>query len=359
METLGLSSAFWRGRRVLLTGHTGFQGSWLALWLRRAGAELCGFALGPTSEPSLFETARVAQDITDLRGDVRDPAAVASALLAARPSIVFHLAAQSLVRESYLDPTGTFATNVMGTVNVLEAVRGSDATQAVVVVTSDKCYSNDGSVRCYREADALGGFDPYSSSKACAELVSAAYRGSFLAPTGTNVATVRAGNVIGGGDWSRDRLLPDALRAWSRGEPVKLRNPRATRPWQHVLEPLSGCLQLAEGLVREGEPFAAAWNFGPENGAVHAVEAVVAKAAAAWGADARWEPDPSPHPHEAPALGIDSSNATERLGWRSRWSLDRAVHETVAWHRHHAAGHDMRAVTLSQIESYSHGILSQ
>jgi CDP-glucose 4,6-dehydratase len=356
MEALGLSSPFWRGRRVLLTGHTGFKGSWLALWLKRAGAELTGFALAPASEPSLFEAACVAQGITDLRGDVRDPAAVMSAMRAAHPSVVFHLAAQSLVREGYLDPTGTFAINVMGTVNVLEAVRSSDATPAVIVITSDKCYSNDGSVRRYRENDALGGFDPYSSSKACAELVTAAYRDSFLAAAGARVATVRAGNVIGGGDWSRDRLLPDALRAWSQGEAVKLRNPQATRPWQHVLEPLMGCLQLAESLVREGEPFAAAWNFGPSDGAVHAVESVVAKAAAAWGTGARWEPDRGPHPYEARALGLDSSKAAERLGWRSRWSLERAVHETIAWHRHHAAGRDMRAVTLSQIESYAHDL---
>ncbi|HTP40599.1 MAG TPA: CDP-glucose 4,6-dehydratase [Steroidobacteraceae bacterium] len=347
---------FWRGQRVLLTGHTGFKGALLALWLRRLGAELTGFALDPPTTPSLFELAGVAQDLNDLRGDVRDFAAVKRALAVARPTLVFHLAAQALVREGYATPLATFDTNVMGTAHVLEAVRDSAATRAVVVVTSDKCYANDGSQRRYREADALGGFDPYSSSKACAELVSAAWRDSFLAARGVAVATVRAGNVIGGGDWAADRLLPDAVRAWSAGEPVRLRNPSATRPWQHALAPLAGCCALAEALLRDGPRFARAWNFGPVDGATHPVSAVIETAAAAWGAGARWEPAAGDHPHEAPVLGLDSGLAVRELGFASPWPLARAVNESIAWYRQQRSGTDVRQLTFSQIESYTHDL---
>lgn len=353
METLAVSGDFWRDRRVLLTGHTGFKGSWLALWLRSLGARVTGLALDPQTRPALFAGARVAADLTDLRGDVRDAAVVERTVGLAQPEVVFHLAAQALVRESYREPVATFATNVMGTVHVLEALRRCEATRAVVVVTSDKCYANDGSGRAYRESDPLGGHDPYSSSKAGAELVAAAYRDSFLAARDMRVATVRAGNVIGGGDWSDDRLIPDAVRAWSGGDVLRLRNPNATRPWQHVLAPLSGCLTLAQRLWSD-PGFAAAWNFGPVDGAVIPVGAVVAQAAAAWGEGARWEADAGAHPHEAPLLALDSTRAAAALGYGSRWTTERSIAETLQWYRQQLAGADMRTLTLAQIHSYAH-----
>ena len=356
MEVVGLTPAFWRGRRVLVTGHTGFKGSWLALWLRELGADVTGFALAPPTQPSLYATARVAEGIHDLRGDVRDAAAVRAALADSRPEVIFHLAAQALVRESYRDPLGTFATNVMGTAHVLDAARQSSATRAIVVVTSDKCYANDDAGVAFREDHPLGGFDPYSSSKACAELVSAAYRSSFLAASGAAVATVRAGNVIGGGDWSADRLLPDAIRAWTCGAPVRLRHPAATRPWQHVLEPLAGCLGLAARLCEDGQRFAGPWNLGPSNGAVHPVVDLIRTAAEAWGAGAVWERDPGAHPHEVATLALDAGKAASELGWRTAWPLERAVRETVLWHRALDAGRDAQTLTLAQIESYQHDI---
>jgi CDP-glucose 4,6-dehydratase len=351
-----INADFWAGRRVLLTGHTGFKGSLLALWLTQLGAEVTGFALDPATTPALFDVLGLATKLRDLRGDVREAAQVANALQVARPAVVFHLAAQPLVRESYLTPVATLATNVMGTANVLEAVRGSPETKAVVVVTSDKCYANDGSGRRYRETDALGGFDPYSSSKACAELVTAAYRDSFLARAGVAVATVRAGNVIGGGDWAAERLLPDVVRAWTRHEPVLLRNPHATRPWQHALAPLAGCLTLAEKLTGGDPTFASAWNFGPADGSAHSVATVVANAAQAWGPGAGWEVARGEHPHEAPVLGLDSTRAVNELGFRSPWALERAVNESITWYRQHLDGADMRRFTLSQIESYTHDL---
>lgn len=352
VESMAVDPDFWRARRVLLTGHTGFKGAWLALWLQELGAEITGLSLDPHSQPSLFEGARVGAGMKDERGDIRDEKLVDRIVARARPEIVFHLAAQALVRESYRDPVGTFASNIMGTVNVLEALRRSDATRVAIVVTSDKCYVNDGSGRPYCEHDPLGGRDPYSSSKAAAELVSAAYRDSFLASRDVRVATVRAGNVIGGGDWSEDRLVPDAMRAWSRGEILRLRNPDATRPWQHVLTPLMGCLILAQRAWYDAS-LARAWNFGPTDGSILPVREVIAQAARSWGADARWEANVGEHPHEAALLALDSTRAVNGLGYSSRWPAERGIAESVGWYRRYFAGEDMCSLTLAQIHSYA------
>lgn len=351
-------AAFWRGKRVFLTGHTGFKGAWLALWLKQLGAEVYGYALMPPSSPSLFEVARVAVDLTtDMRADLRDEGSVAGAVAQARPDIIFHLAAQSLVRPSYDDPLGTFAVNVMGTAHLLEAARHCAEVRAVVVVTTDKCYENREWVHPYRENDRLGGHDPYSASKACTELVASCWRSSFFGapdPCALRIATVRAGNVIGAGDWAVDRLLPDCFRAFTRGEPVRLRYPHAVRPWQHVLEPLSGYLQLAESLVgAEGKNFAQAWNFGPEPDSDASVGYVACEMARQWGGAARVELEPVPEaPHEAGLLRLDSTKARVQLGWRPRWSLDRALLETVRGYRTYAEGGDLRTLVLDQINTY-------
>lgn len=335
---------FWRGKRVFVTGHTGFKGSWLVTWLTRLGADVTGYALAPDETPNLFDTARVADDIDSRIGDVRDFESLRGALAGSEAEIVFHLAAQSLVRKSYENPVDTYATNVMGTVHVLETVRALKSVRAVVVVTSDKCYENLERPVPYRENDALGGRDPYSSSKACQELVAAAYRQSFPGPA---IATARAGNVIGGGDWARDRLVPDLLRAFSAGEPAVIRNPASIRPWQHVLEPLHGYLLLAEKLV-DGDGFSEAWNFGPYEHDVRPVRWIADALAARWGNGAQWQQDGSAHPHEATTLKLDSTRARTLLHWTPRLSLDESLDWIVEWHR--AA--DSRAITLQQIERY-------
>jgi len=339
-----VTSDFWRGRRVFVTGHTGFKGSWLATWLARLGAQVTGYALAPDQTPNLFEAARVAGDIDSRTGDVRNFESLREALAGSEAEIVFHLAAQSLVRKSYESPVETYATNVMGTVHLLEAVRALKSVRAVVVVTSDKCYENREWSRPYREDDALGGRDPYSNSKACQELVASAYRQSFPGPA---IATARAGNVIGGGDWARDRLVPDLIRAFSEGEPAVIRNPASIRPWQHVLEPLHGYLLLAEKLV-EGDGFAEAWNFGPSGADVRPVRWIADALMARWGEGARWTQDAGTHPHEAVTLTLDSTRARRALGWTPRLSLDESLDWIVEWHR--AA--DARGVTLQQIERY-------
>lgn len=344
--------SFWSGKRVLLTGHTGFKGSWLSLWLQAMGASVHGFALDPPTAPAMFTEAHVADGLAaHAIGDVRDAAALQRAALAARPEIVFHLAAQPLVRESYRAPVETYATNVMGAVHLCEAIRQVGTARVVVAITSDKCYENKEWVWPYREDDPLGGRDPYSSSKACAELVLAAYRQSFL--SGIAVATARAGNVIGGGDWAADRLIPDFLRACDAGRPLVIRSPLATRPWQHVLEPLSGYLILAERLW--AEPAAAgAWNFGPERADSESVEWIVRQLAVRReGLD--WRVDAGPQPHENIALTLDSSKARAFLGWRPRWPLATALDETLRWHDAWRSGADMRATSIAQIERYLTG----
>ena len=357
MESLGLNRAFWRDRRVLVTGHTGFKGSWLSLWLQRLGSSVSGIALSPPTTPSLFDAARVTDGMASALVDLRDARAVATAVSAADPEIVLHLAAQSLVRESYADPVGTYATNVMGTLHLLEAVRGLPNVRAVVVVSSDKCYQNHEWPWGYRENEAMGGFDPYSSSKGCVELVAAAYRNSFFAESerGAAIATARAGNVVGGGDWARDRLIPDCLRAIDSKQPVRIRHPDAVRPWQHVLDPLAGYLALAERLCGAGSEFAEAWNFGPSDDDARTVRWVVERFIDDWGGNASWEADPAPRPHEASYLKLDCSKARLRLNWRPRWPLESAIGKVCAWHRAFTRGANMRDFTLAQIGEFESG----
>ena len=347
--------AFWRGRRVLLTGHTGFKGAWLSLWLQQLGAEVAGLSNCVPTTPSLYELARVGAAMSDeLVTDVRDYDAVRAALARARPEIVIHMAAQSLVRRSYADPRETFETNVMGTVNLLEAIRTTGHARVVVNVTSDKCYENDGRDRGYREDDAMGGVDPYSSSKGCAELVTASFRRAFFAagPDGPQLASTRAGNVIGGGDWSEDRLVPDLMRAALQGEPLRVRSPEAVRPWQHVLNPLCGYLVLAQALW-ESDDYATAWNFGPADGEARPVAELVERLRVLWPGGLDWDRDEDEQPHEAHALRLDSSRARTRLGWRPVWGLDEALERIVTWYQAFAAGADMRATTHEQVEAFA------
>jgi CDP-glucose 4,6-dehydratase len=345
------SDGFWRGKRVLVTGHTGFKGAWLSLWLGQLGAEVSGYSLPPPSQPSLFEAGSLAGRMRSLEGDVRDLPALSAAFRELRPEVVLHLAAQSLVRPSYDDPVTTFGTNVMGTVNVLEAARAQPETRAVVVVTSDKCYENREWPWGYRENEAMGGHDPYSSSKGCAELVTAAYRRSF-AQTGVGIASARAGNVIGGGDWATDRIIPDFVRAVGRGQPLRVRNPGAVRPWQHVLEPLAGYLLLAERLFDEPTRFGEGWNFGPADGDAQPVSWVVDRFARNWGQGVTWQADPGPHPHEANFLKLDCSKARNLLEWRPRLSLEQALLWVTDWYREFSSGTDAAQLCLSQIAQY-------
>jgi CDP-glucose 4,6-dehydratase len=350
-----MNAQFWRGHRVLVTGHTGFKGSWLCLWLTSLGAEVHGYALPPPTDPSLFKVTKVGELLASSEmADVRDGETLAAAVRRVRPEVVFHLAAQPLVRYSYQAPVETYAVNVMGTVHLLEAIRQTDGVRAVVSVTTDKCYENREWPWGYRENEPLGGHDPYSSSKACAELVSAAYRNSFLAASGVALATARAGNVIGGGDWAADRLLPDFLRALDAGKTLTIRSPGAIRPWQHVLEPLSGYLALAEALVASGAQAADAWNFGPGDDDARPVGWILDHLAARV-PELRWQCDASPQPHEANYLKLDSSKARAQLGWAPRWRLDTALDMTVAWHRAWRQGDDMRALSLAQIAEYADG----
>ena len=343
---------FWQGRRVLLTGHTGFKGSWLSLWLQAMGATLRGLSLAPPTEPALFDVARVAEGMEHRIGDVRDFALVQAQINEFRPEVVIHMAAQPLVRLSYQQPIETYATNVMGTLHVLEAARHAGSVKAIVNITTDKCYDNREWVWGYREDEPMGGHDPYSSSKGCAELVSSAYRKSFLKEAGIAIATARAGNVIGGGDWALDRLVPDVLRALQKREPVLIRNPHATRPWQHVLEPLSGYLLLAERLHEHGQAHAEGWNFGPGDEDGQPVQWIVERLCAIWGDDASWSLQPGNHPHEASFLTLDISKARQRLHWAPRWSLETALTHITEWHQAWLTGQDVRALCLQQINHY-------
>jgi CDP-glucose 4,6-dehydratase len=352
MEGMEVNPNFWHGKRVFLTGHTGFKGGWLSLWLQSMGAEVHGYALNPPTETNLFAVADVSKGMASSEiADILDASKLLIAMQAARPEIVFHLAAQPLVRYSYAQPAETYAVNVMGTVHLLEAVRATPSVKAVVNVTTDKCYENREWVWGYRENEAMGGFDPYSSSKGCAELVTSAYRQSFLGPAGIALASARAGNVIGGGDWAADRLIPDFLRAMDAGETLKIRYLQSTRPWQHVLEPLSGYLMLAERLYADGAAFAEAWNYGPVDEDARSVQWIVERMAE-MRKGVTWQCDETPQPHESHYLKLDSSKAHSQLDWQPCWRLQTALQKTLEWHEAWRNAEDMRSVTLSQIADY-------
>lgn len=348
MEDLEImNTQFWAKKRVFITGHTGFKGSWLSLWLQELGAELCGYALSPATDPSLYELANVASGMQSVIGDIRDLEHLSASIREFQPDILFHMAAQPLVRYSYENPIETFSTNVMGTVNVLEAARYCDSIKAVINITTDKCYENKEWVWGYRENDPLGGYDPYSSSKACAELVASAYRQSFS----QTVASVRAGNVIGGGDWAKDRLVPDIIRALIQKQNVLLRNPNSIRPWQHVLEPLRGYLLLAEKLC-ENPKFAEGWNFGPYEQDIQPVSIITDKICKLWGSGASWIKENQQHVHEAQNLKLDISKARSQLGWSPRLNLENTLQYLVSWYKAFAEKQNMRNITLLQIQNY-------
>jgi len=344
---------FWSGKRVFLTGHTGFKGGWTVLWLRKLGAVVKGYSLAPGTVPSLYEVAQIADGIESHIGDIRNLDELQQSMLEFLPDIVIHMAAQPLVRSSYADPVGTYQTNVMGTVNLLEAVRTCQSVKAVINVTTDKCYQNNEWVWGYRENEAMGGHDPYSSSKGCSELVTAAYRQSFFSDNSTaSLASARAGNVIGGGDWSDDRLIPDALKAFDAGQSVIIRNPLAIRPWQHVLEPISGYLTLAEKLYCSAGDYAEGWNFGPNDEDAKAVGDLLDYLVAHWPSTVSWGLDGCEQPHEAQLLKLDISKAKARLAWEPQWDLGLTLKTIIEWHYSWLGGEDMKTVTLAQINDY-------
>ena len=352
-----MNAHFWRNKRVFMTGHTGFKGSWLSLWLQQLGADITGYALNPPTNPSLFEVAKVEGGMRSIIADIRDAEALAKAMREAKPDIVIHMAAQPLVLYSYQAPVETYATNFMGTVHLLEAVRQTDTVRAVVNITSDKCYENKEWPWGYRENEPMGGYDPYSNSKGCAELVTSAYRNSYFNPNkhsehGVAIATARAGNVIGGGDWAADRLIPDILRAIEAGRPVNIRSPHAIRPWQHVLEPLHGYLTLAEKLYTEGPAYAEGWNFGPNDEDAKPVQWIVERLTQSWGEGATWQLDNNPQPHEAHYLKLDCSKAKAKLAWHPRWQLSAALASIVEWHKAMLDNANMKAFTSGQISQY-------
>jgi len=340
---------FWRDRRVFLTGHTGFKGAWLSLWLQSMGAAVTGYSNAVPTTPSLFELARVGEGMESLTGDVRDPEALAAALAGADPEVVIHMAAQPMVRRSFVEPRETYEVNVMGSINLFEAARAAAGVRVVLNVTSDKCYENREWDWGYREDEPMGGHDPYSSSKGAAEIVTAAYRRSFFGdPAGARLASARAGNVIGGGDWGEDRLVPDVMRAVLAQESVRVRNPNAIRPWQHVINPLSGYLVLCEALWNDPE-LASGWNFGPADEEAQPVGHLVERLAELWPERVTWTVDDGPHPHEAHYLKLDSSRARARLGWRPLAGLEQGLAATADWYREYESSADMRAVTLRQL----------
>jgi CDP-glucose 4,6-dehydratase len=357
MEGLGMTPNFWKGKRVFVTGHTGFKGSWLCLWLTALGAKVVGFSLPPVGEINLFELAKLKEVMESIEGDIRNVDQINNALLKSQPEIVFHLAAQSLVRPSYVDPLLTYQTNVMGTANLLDCIRTSQLPCSVVNITTDKCYENKEWYFGYREFDALGGFDPYSNSKACSELVTSSYRSSFFHPETFQshqvaVATARAGNVIGGGDWAKDRLIPDVLKALETNQSLDVRYPHAIRPWQHVLEPLHGYLMLAEKLNTLGPKFGKAWNFGPNDSEICSVGDVLNKLSEIWGSPVNWQTKDEKHPHEANYLKLDISLARNELGWQPMLSINKALQLVVEWEQSRLSKADMQHVSLRQIGDY-------
>lgn len=346
-----VNPSFWRNKRVFLTGHTGFKGSWLSLWLAHMGAIVKGYALNPPTNPSLFEQANVAETIESQIGDIRDFETLKASMFDFNPDILIHMAAQPLVRLSYKEPLETYDTNVMGTAKVLEAARSCSNLKAIVNVTTDKCYENKEWIWGYREDEPMGGYDPYSSSKGCAELVTSAYRRSFMQEQGIGLASARAGNVIGGGDWADDRLIPDILRAFEKNQPVVIRNPASTRPWQHVLEPLSGYLVLAQHLYQNPAAYAEGWNFGPGENDAKPVEWILNHMTKIW-PNSYWELDGQAHPHEAGYLKLDISKAKSRLNWQPKWRLEHTLTTIVEWHQAWLSGQDMQSYCLKEIADY-------
>ncbi len=352
-----MQKKFWKNKRVFITGHTGFKGGWLSLWLQHMGANVKGFALAPNSTPSLFDIASVGSGMESDIGDIRDYGLLEKSISDFEPEIIFHMAAQPLVRLSYDSPIETYETNVMGTVNLLDICRKQPSIKAIVNITSDKCYENKEWVWGYREDEAMGGYDPYSSSKGCAELVASSFRNSYFKPSnyedhGVGLVSVRAGNVIGGGDWSLDRLIPDIIDAFQKKYPVEIRSPNAIRPWQHVLEPLSGYLVIAENLYDNGREYSEAWNSGPSDTDAQPVENVVGMLADAWGEGASWFISDGEHPHEANYLKLDCSKAKMRLEWSAKWDLGTTIEKIVAWYKAWLDGEDMHTFTIKEIQAY-------
>ena len=346
-----IEKAFWSGKRVFITGHTGFKGSWLSLWLNSLGAEVKGYSLLPPSMPSLFVEARVGELVDSTIGDIRNQDSLYESMVNFDPEILIHMAAQPLVRYSYDEPIETFDVNIIGTAKVLEVARSCDNLKAIINITTDKCYENEGFDKSYKETDPMGGFDPYSTSKGCSELVAASYRRSYLRELGIGVASVRAGNVIGGGDWADDRLIPDILKSFELKKPVIVRNPNSTRPWQHVLEPLSGYLILAQKLYNNSEEYSEGWNFGPFEKDVQPVNWILDQMILRW-PDASWKLDKKAQPHEAGFLKLDISKARDRLNWRPVWSLDKTLEKIIFWHRAWVNKQDMQYLCLTEIEDY-------
>ena len=349
-----VNRVFWENKKIFLTGHTGFKGSWLSLWLQEMGADVMGYALEPPTTPSLFNVAKVGENMSSIIGDIKDLAFLKEKMTSFNPDILIHMAAQPLVRLSYSDPINTYETNVIGTANVLESARYCNNLKAVVSVTTDKCYENKEWLWGYREDEAIGGHDPYSSSKGCAELVTSAYRRSYFSDFDSPaIATARAGNVIGGGDWALDRLIPDTINAFSNHKKVEIRNPMAIRPWQHVLEPLSGYLILAEELYSNGQKFAQAWNFGPRNEDCKSVSWVLDKVISLWGEEVFWSLDDSSNPHEANLLKLDCSKAEYYMNWEPKWNINYALKKVVDWYKYSQKNSDMRAYTITEINEYN------
>lgn len=359
MESLEISkgrvnASFWKGKKVYLTGHTGFKGSWLSLWLQNMGALVKGYSLGVNTHPTLFSLANIAEEMDSEIGDIRNLEQLTESMVSFSPEILIHMAAQPLVRLSYQEPVDTYTTNVIGTVNVLEAARKCSNLKAIVSVTTDKCYENKEWEWGYRENEPMGGYDPYSSSKGCAELVTSAYRRSFFSSEDTaSLASARAGNVIGGGDWAEDRLIPDILRAFEKSEPVVIRNPLSTRPWQHVLEPLSGYLVLAQELFINGDEFAEGWNFGPKDEDCKPVSWILDQMVNSWGNGASWNLDKNNNPHEAGFLKLDCSKASNRLKWIPKWNLQLTLKSIVDWHQLYINGGDIKKQCLKEINNYN------
>jgi len=352
-----MNREFWQNRRVLITGNTGFKGCWLSLWLQMRGANVAGYSLSVPTKPSLYKLCNMEETVNTTIADIRNMDSLNNTFKKIKPEVVFHMAAQPLVRKSYTDPVDTYSTNVMGTVNLLEAVRVSDSVKSVIIVTSDKCYENKEWVWGYRESDSMGGFDPYSSSKGCAELVTNAYKNSFFnvrdyKKHGVGIASVRAGNAIGGGDWAEDRLVTDIMTSIIKRQPILIRSPHATRPWQHVLEPLSGYIELAERLYATGQDYSESWNFGPSDDDAKPVEWIVKTLCSLWGKDASYIIDTKEHPHEAHYLKLDCSKSKTKLKWYPLWNLETALQKIVDWYKVFESGGDTKNITLEQIQNY-------